>query len=216
MTDTRTAILGKIRHALDTRQSANQDITSIDDRLQQHRRGPQPAWTEDNVQRFITKVEAAAGTVSRIATREQLIPAIMGYLEQHSLGLNLLRATSILLDDIQWPETLTVDHRIANENDVNVVTEAFAAVAETGSVVLLSGPDSPVTLNFLPENYLCIVQQGNIVGHIEDVWDKIRQSGMPMPRTVNFITGPSRTADVEQTIQMGAHGPRRVHILLLD
>jgi L-lactate dehydrogenase complex protein LldG len=58
---------------------------------------------------------------------------------------------------------------------------------------------------------------------MEDAWAKLRQahpgatlSGESMPRTVNFITGPSRTGDIEQKILMGAHGPRRLHIVIVE
>jgi L-lactate dehydrogenase complex protein LldG len=54
-----------------------------------------------------------------------------------------------------------------------------------------------------------------VVRHFEDVWAQWRESGRTMPRTINIIAGPSRTAHIEQTIQLGAHGPRRLHILLV-
>jgi L-lactate utilization protein LutC len=88
-------------------------------------------------------------------------------------------------------------------------------VAESGGVVTLSGPDTPSTLNFVPENHIVVVHASQVLRHLEDVWTLWRDSGRPMPRTLNIISGPSRTADIEQTIQLGAHGPRRLHILLL-
>jgi L-lactate dehydrogenase complex protein LldG len=88
-------------------------------------------------------------------------------------------------------------------------------VAETGTLVLTSGPESPTTLNFLPDTHIAVVNRSQITGRYEDVWDKIRDNGA-LPRTVNMISGPSRTGDIEQTIQLGAHGPRRLHILILD
>jgi L-lactate dehydrogenase complex protein LldG len=96
------------------------------------------------------------------------------------------------------------------------LTEAFVGIAETGSLVLLSSVGSPTSLNFLPDNYLCVLRRDHIVRHIEDVWDRIRQQTDQLPRAINFVTGPSRTADVEQTIQLGAHGPRRLHVILLE
>jgi L-lactate dehydrogenase complex protein LldG len=94
------------------------------------------------------------------------------------------------------------------------VSEAFCAIAETGSLVKLSSDASPTALNFLPDNFICLLQRQRIVRHIEDVWDLIRKEQAGMPRAVNIITGPSRTADVEQTIQLGAHGPRRMHVII--
>ncbi|MEZ5579927.1 MAG: LUD domain-containing protein [Candidatus Competibacteraceae bacterium] len=73
--------------------------------------------------------------------------------------------------------------------------------------MLLSGPHSPpTTLNFLPDTHIVVLRADRIVGAYEDAWDLLRARGLGMPRTVNFITGPSRSADIEQTVQMGAHG----------
>jgi L-lactate dehydrogenase complex protein LldG len=81
--------------------------------------------------------------------------------------------------------------------------------------MLRSGPDAPTTLNFLPDTNIVLIAAGRIVGAYEEAWALLRSAGA-MPRTVNFITGPSRSADIEQTLQLGAHGPRRLHILLVD
>jgi L-lactate utilization protein LutC len=99
--------------------------------------------------------------------------------------------------------------------DPTSVTPCFAAVAEAGGIVTLSGPDTPSTLNFVPDNHIVVVHASQVLRHLEDAWALLRARGAPMPRTVNIISGPSRTADIEQTIQLGAHGPRRLHILLL-
>ncbi len=92
------------------------------------------------------------------------------------------------------------------------VSRARAGVAETGSLLLCSGPDTPTRLNFLPEHQILVLDPAQIVRHLEDAWALLDATP---PRAVNLITGPSRTADVEQTIQLGAHGPRSLHILLV-
>ncbi len=84
--------------------------------------------------------------------------------------------------------------------------------------MLTSGPERPTTLNFLPETHIVLLTADQVVGGMEEAWAKLRERygrGV-MPRTVNLITGPSRSADIEQTLQMGAHGPRRLHIILVD
>ena len=97
-------------------------------------------------------------------------------------------------------------------------TGSFAGVAETGTLVLLSGPESPTTLNFLPDVHIALLFTDRVVGSYEDVWARLRarDGATVMPRVVNWITGPSRTADIEQTLLLGAHGPRRLHIILVD
>ena len=109
-----------------------------------------------------------------------------------------------------------MESRTAAKTDKVVLVEAFAAIAETGSIVMCSSKETPVSLNFLPDHFLCVVRSNIIVKVMEDIWEIIRDLDKSMPRAINIITGPSRTADVEQIIQMGAHGPRRVHLLLLD
>ncbi len=121
-----------------------------------------------------------------------------------------------MLAEIDWPRAMKIERRAAKREDRVSVTGVFAAVAETGSLVLISGPDSPTTLNFLPDVHIAVVRREQMVAHIEDVWSRLRAELREMPRTVNFITGPSRTADVEQTIQLGAHGPRSLHVVLVD
>jgi L-lactate dehydrogenase complex protein LldG len=119
------------------------------------------------------------------------------------------------LGGIDWPKDLDIQRRAAVREDQTSVTPCFAAVAESGGIVTLSGPDTPSTLNFVPDNHIVVVRASQVVRHFEDMWAQWRASGRPMPRTVNIISGPSRTADIEQTIQLGAHGPRRLHILLV-
>ena len=97
------------------------------------------------------------------------------------------------------------------------VVPAFAGVAETGTLVTLSAAETPSTLNFLPDTAIAILRRSDIVGTYEDAFDRARaRHGKDLPRTVNLITGPSRTGDIEQQIQIGVHGPRRLHLVLVD
>lgn len=122
------------------------------------------------------------------------------------------------LDAIPWSAApmLQIARGKPDPSDEVGLTGAFAAIAETGTLMLLSGPESPSTLNFLPETHIVVVKAGEILGSYEDGWAKLRQAAGALPRTVNFITGPSRSGDIEQTLQLGAHGPRRLHIVLVD
>jgi len=101
-------------------------------------------------------------------------------------------------------------------HDLNALSFAFAGVAESGTLALVSGGDNPTTLNFLPENHVAVVKRDDIVADYEAVFVKLRavygKGGAP--RTLNLITGPSRSADIEQTLLLGAHGPRRLHIVI--
>jgi len=215
MIDTREAILANIRNTLqrDNQLSSNAPGESP---LRQPSCGPQPDWQEDDVSRFINKLESVAGTISRVSSEDEITSAVTAYLHQHDIPFNIVSASSELLNKLAWSASFTVEERKATGSDHTVLTEAYAAVAETGSLVLLSGADSPTSLNFLPDNYLCVLRRENLLRHIENVWQRLREERKGLPRAINFITGPSRTADVEQTIQLGAHGPRRLHVILLE
>ena len=102
------------------------------------------------------------------------------------------------------------------------VTSALAAVAETATLMIASGARSPATMNFLPDTHVVVLPASRVVGPLEDAWDRLRAASpvkleaAAMPRTVNLVTGPSRTGDIEQKLEMGAHGPRRQHILIVE
>ena len=117
-----------------------------------------------------------------------------------------------------WSETtLEILHGPSDGRDVNAVSAAFAGIAETGTLALVSGADNPTTLNFLPDNHIVVLPRDAILADYESVFAKLRgaygKGGAP--RTLNFITGPSRSADIEQTLLLGAHGPRRLHIVIV-
>jgi L-lactate dehydrogenase complex protein LldG len=215
MNDARHDILDRIRRA---QQPANApaDTASVEQRLHARPRGPQPAFDGSFIDRFARKTEATAGTFARVSSADGTAQAVLDYLQQHALPWSLVSAADSFLDTLPWPGALAREVRAAEPQDVTALSVAYAGVAETGSLALLAQASTPTTLNFLPDNYLCVLRTDRIVARMEDVWDLIRREQPGMPRALNFITGPSRTADVEQTIQLGAHGPRRLHIILLD
>ena len=110
----------------------------------------------------------------------------------------------------------------AEANDVVSVQHGFAAVAETGTLMLPSAPERPTTLNLLADTAVVVLRASRVVGAYEEAWDLLRaenqdaRSGGFMPRNIMWVTGPSRSADIEQTLELGAHGPRRLHIVLVE
>jgi len=174
--------------------------------------GPRPAYDGDLVEHFIAKMQQKAATVERLDTLAEVGPAVARFVAAMRAAPRV--RVSRALDGIAWPPGLEVMHGASVREDPTSVTPCFAAVAESGGIVTLSGPDTPSTLNFVPDNHVVIVRAAQVLRHFEDVWSLWRATDRPLPRTLNIISGPSRTADIEQTIQLGAHGPRRLHILL--
>lgn len=212
MSSARDDILARIRAALGRDKVDRQTKTSLERRLAKPPSHPRPALADDPVKSFEARLKAVQGGF-RTVDEAGVMEAIAACLDEREMLHDVIAAPA--LKDLPWPEDWNVTFGASKGDDLVSVTPCFAAVAETGSVVLLSGPDSPTSINFLPDCHIVLLRANQLVGHVEDVWKKIRDTGVS-PRTVNFITGPSKTADVEQTIQYGAHGPRSLDVIYIS
>ena len=224
MSDSRAAVLGNIRRALkrgepnvEQRQQAQDRITAAATNLLPARAQLQP---KAQVALFQQMAEEAAATVDRVSDRSGIPGAIAEYLARENLPARLRLSTEAEIAGLPWSTRplLEITKGATDGSDEVSVTGGYAGIAETGTLMLASGPERPTTLNFLPETHIVVLPADRVVGALEQAWAKLRSEvgAGNMPRTVNFITGPSRSADIEQTLQMGAHGPRRLHIILVD
>ena len=217
----RNAILGGIRSALGPKADDPARCTAVDERLARHPRGLVPARGQlphaEQLDLFTAMAREAACTVQPLASLDEVPAAVAEYLAGLNLPAELRVAPDPTLDGIPWHArpTLTVSRGHARDGDAVSVTGAFAGVAETGTLMLASGPGHPTTLNFLPDTHIVVLRRDRVTGSYEDAWDRLRAERGEVPRTVSFVTGPSRTGDIEQKIELGAHGPRRLHILLV-
>jgi L-lactate dehydrogenase complex protein LldG len=153
-------------------------------------------------------------TTETVAAWSDVPGAAARYLHAH----NLPRSGSVWpgLATLDWHGAgLAMEGRGARGDDLVGITGVFAAIAETGTLMVASGPASPAATSLLPETHIAVVPVTRIVAHMEDGWDLLRAELGQMPRAVNFISGPSRTGDIDQTIVLGAHGPYRVHMILV-
>ncbi|MCW2244863.1 L-lactate dehydrogenase complex protein LldG [Azospirillum fermentarium] len=218
MSDSRSQVLGAIRAALGGGDRAEARRTA-EARIAAHARNIVPARTAvpaaELADLFLTMATEVAATVERVADLDAVPGAVAAYLASHNLPAEARVAPDVA--GLPWASrtALTISAGPARDGDAVSVTGAFAGVAETGTLMLTSGPGHPTTLNFLPDTHIVVLPRSRVVAAYEDGWDRLRAEG-GLPRTVNFVTGPSRTGDIEQTIQLGAHGPRRLHILLVE
>lgn len=212
MSGARAEIFNRIRSSLGRERIDNDRLSELEQRIAAPPTHLQPHFEADPVTRFADKLALGGGTFERVAGESEAFEAIAGHLQEKGVDPKIVAAPA--LREHAWPADWEVKFGATRGDDLVAVTPCFAAVAETGSVVLLSSPDSPTSLNFLPDYHIVLVSAEQLVRYIEDVWTLLRQAG-PVPRTVNFITGPSKTADVEQTLQLGAHGPRSLHVILI-
>ena len=218
----RAQILGGIRRSLRRGELTGEDRSAVAKRLADPPRGPSVARGQlpqaEKVALFCQWAETLNATVARVGPAE--VPGeVSAYLARNNLPANVAMAPSPLLEGYDWAgQKMLSIRRGRDQGSYQVsVTGAFAGIAETGTVVMATGPDHPVSLNLLPDTHVVVLRESDIVGGYEDVWGRLRaRYGKDlMPRTVNTITGPSRTGDIEQTIELGAHGPRRMHILVV-
>ncbi|MDX9766324.1 MAG: LUD domain-containing protein [Ectothiorhodospiraceae bacterium] len=212
MSDARAAMLDRIRRASGR---ADHDDTEVRVRLARRPTGPKPALHDAPLDAFVARVEAAAATIAR-CDGEGIGVAVADYLQRSQLAPELVSAPHPALADVAWPAGLTAHRRALAPSDATAMTVAAIGIAETGSLLLTSGPQTPTGMNFLPDTLICLLDAARIVPHLEDAWAWLRDAHATPPRAVNLVTGPSRTADVEQTIQLGAHGPRRLHVVLVS
>ncbi|NQU58015.1 MAG: lactate utilization protein [Rhodospirillales bacterium] len=218
----RSIILGNIAKSLKTSDLMPSSSKEIEARLGAHGKNTVPARGQGTIEQqtalFIAEAERVNATTERLDDLEGLGEAVLRYLAGHNLPGSVKIAPHPLLKNVNWAKhpTLSVAQGIAEDSDHASLSVAAAGVAETGTLVLHSGSESPTTLNFLPDNHIVLLPQSQLVGAYEEAWEMLRAGRKDMPRTVNWITGPSRSADIEQTLLLGAHGPRRLHILILN
>ena len=223
----RAAVLHAIRAGLGRGPLSSDARAELDERLRRHKASLIPAQgrpkAAERLAQFRAKAEAVACTVEALASADEIPSAVARYLRERNLGPELALAPEPWLEALPWRrEPMVLLKPGASRGAERAgLTAAFAGVAETGTLVTASGPVHPATLNFLPEHHLVALRARQVVGAYEDAWALLRKArkrgrGFDMPRALNLITGPSRTGDIELVIQLGAHGPRALHILLLD
>jgi len=218
----RLQILNGIRRSLQRGPLSGEARQAVEARLAAPPRGPDVARARvaqpEKVALFCQWAETNNATVARVGAAE--VPGeVTGYLARNNLPARAAMAPSPLLDRYDWTsqKMLSLRRGRGEGSDQVSITGAFAGIAETGTLVMASGPDHPVSLNLLPDTHVVVLREADIVGGYEDVWERLRaRYGKDrMPRTVNTITGPSRTGDIEQAMELGAHGPRRMHIVVV-
>jgi len=218
----RAEIFANIRRGLRRTETSEAQREAVRQRLQQHPRNLIPARSqhdhEAQVALFIRMAQEAAAEVVQLESLDQLPVAVADTLKAKGQD-ELILASDDTLTCLGWAEVhgqVKCHQRVGQVGDQASLTQALVGIAETGTLMLYSRPESPTTLNFLPDTHLVVLSKQDIVGPYEDAWDRLREiSPGRLPRTVNMITGPSRSADIEQKLQMGAHGPRQLVIFLI-
>ena len=218
----RETVLNAIRRGLHRGPLPPDQANLLRARLQTHPRHLIPARSRiprrAQIDLFVANVEREFGTVVRVDGLAAIPAAIADYLAANNLPTEAAIAPNPELRDIPWTDRplLRLREGRGEATDMVAIQHAFAAVAETGTLMLPSAPERPTTLNLLADTAIVVLRASRVVGAYEEAWDLLRRDLPQMPRNVMLVTGPSRSADIEQTLELGAHGPRRLHVVLLD
>jgi L-lactate dehydrogenase complex protein LldG len=218
----RLAMLTAIRRGLRRGPLPADQVAMLRGRLAQHPRHLIPARSRlpaaEQVDLFVRNVEKEFGSVARVADLDAVPGAVADYLATQNLPGSVIMAPHPELQSIPWSARPLLDIREgrAQGTDAVSVQHGFAGIAETGTLMLPSAPERPVTLNLLADTEIVVLRAASVVGAYEEAWDRLRAEIGAMPRNVMLVTGPSRSADIEQTLELGAHGPRRLHVVLVE
>lgn len=223
MSDARKAILAKMRASMGRGGDDTARRAAVADRLQRSPRGLVPARGQldpaGRIDLFCEMAEKVQASIVRLADPADIPAAVSAYLKSKNLPARVRTGADARLAGLPWESQahLEVAKGRAEADDMASVSHALGGVAETGTLMLTSGADNPTTLNFVPEHHIVVLNASDIAGDYETLWDRVRSihGKGTMPRTVNLVTGPSRSADIEQTLLLGAHGPRALHILVV-
>lgn len=219
----RDAVLNKVRAALKAPADSAARRRAIEERMAKASPGVIPLRGQlppaEKVALFCQAAEGLFASVQRLDDHAGVPKAVMAYLRKNNLPASVRIGGDPLLAEMPWASERTLDVKSGptDGDDLASVSHAFAGIAETGTLVLLSGQDNPTTLNFLPEHHIVVMDARDVVGDLETALAGIRArfgKGI-MPRTVNLISGPSRSGDIEQKLVLGAHGPKALHILVV-
>jgi L-lactate dehydrogenase complex protein LldG len=212
----RQAIFNRIRKAHGRpAQPTQTERDAVQDYLQLHSQGPRPDIGTDIVGRFKEQALRMSDTVDEVTSIGEVPSAVGRYLDSIGIAKNAIAWQTV--KDLGWQDAgVQVEFRPPKNEDLVGITGSFCAIAETGTLMLLSGVDTYASAALLPETHIAVVLASRIVGSMEDAFALARKERGELPRATNFISGPSRTGDIEQTIVLGAHGPYRVHVIIVS
>ena len=190
------------------------ELEAVRGHIAAHPRSPAPREAWEPLARFRERALALASTCEDALAMTD-VPALVGrYLTERSLPMRAVCWRE--LAELDWQRCgIEIETRSARGDDLVGITSAYCAIAETGTLMTLSGAQTPPSVSLLPETHIAVLHKSRVVRSMEEAWQRLRDEERDMPRAVSFISGPSRTADIEQTVTLGAHGPYRVHIILV-
>lgn len=221
----RAEILGRIR-AFQGRQSHQKGAEEalVEQVLRACARGPMPKQVADVAGLFVERAKAMLCTVACVPDAQAAVREVASYLAQNKLTGTVAVWPALeeafrphgLLSALNTVEGCQSRLGAPQGSDLIGLSGVACAVAETGTLCFASNSAEPASTHLLPETHIALVYADQIVHTMEHAFERLREQGRQAPRALNFVSGPSRTADIEQTIVLGAHGPYRVHVVVIE
>jgi L-lactate dehydrogenase complex protein LldG len=167
------------------------------------------------VAHFEERAKAAAAQVRVLAGTDEIRAAIADVLRSRNLPAMLHVPPDPRFGQLPWQDApgLSLLRDPPGAEDTAISLAQFA-IAETGTLVYPASPERPPSWHFRPGLEIAVLAGDSIRRTLEDMLQEMKTQG-PLPSTVNLVTGPSRTGDIEQTLELGAHGPRELVILIV-
>jgi L-lactate dehydrogenase complex protein LldG len=223
--ETNRAVLDDVRRALGRR------TTLLPPPLERFVEPADPADLAELIERFTREATAVRAQIHRLPGHRRLAEKIIEICANQAGEIALSGAA--LLDQTDLPGALAArglatingdrtDHEqlVARLASCCVgVTGADYAIAETGTIVLTSDEQDALLVSLIPPLHIAVVRSGQMVATIDEAISRIgrERAGRTNPtRSVTLITGPSRTSDVELVLSIGVHGPKELHVIILD
>jgi L-lactate dehydrogenase complex protein LldG len=167
---------------------------------------------------FLTNVLKNQGSADCARDAGETVQAVADYLYRHLHSHKLVAGNDPGIAALPWRDAgVLVRFGAVDRAEPAALSYAPLGVAELGAVVLLSGRANPAVNNLLPEHHIVLVNGDSLVPRAEQAWERINGmlASSGRPRGINFIAGPSSTADIEGQLVYGVHGPRRWHVILV-
>ncbi len=184
---------------------------------------PEPDWISNSYkeptlplyQCFANELEAISGQCTLVQSEEEAISNVANMMGIEQISSLFCRDTDI--------QSLLQANRVAFRSDPDDfigmqagITRCEYLIARTGSVMVSSAHQSGRQMNVFPPIHIVIAKESQLVPYLEDAYNAMQTKyEMHLPSMISLITGPSRTADIEKTLVLGAHGPKKLWVLLV-
>jgi L-lactate dehydrogenase complex protein LldG len=200
----REAVLGRIRTALGRR--AGERPTGLPDPLL----FVPPTTANERMQHFLTALHALNGKTCLATSAEEA----RAYVDDVTQGKRAICADAAVLRECGIDKLPSVNNSVAASQADIGITGAEYALANTGTLVMLASAENPRMTSLLPPVHIAVVRESTILSNLDELFTSVRLPA-DITSSMVLITGPSRTADIEQILVRGVHGPGELHVVLL-